>query len=134
MLALILLAAIAIVLAVLLYQRMREEQRLRELGERLQAVATTGDLAERLSPDAGAGRAGDIAQGVDRLIERMQAESVARKDRESVYRRLLESMHEALLVESHGIRLANARFAELAGGKRPHHRSRGPHHLREQGG
>jgi diguanylate cyclase (GGDEF)-like protein/PAS domain S-box-containing protein len=115
MFALILLGAIAIVLAVLLYRRTREEQRLRELGERLQAVATTGDLAERLSPDAGEGRVGDIAQGVDRLIERMQAESVARKDREIVYRRLLETMHEALLVECHGIRLANARFAELAG-------------------
>jgi diguanylate cyclase (GGDEF)-like protein/PAS domain S-box-containing protein len=113
MLASILLGALAIVLAGLLYRRNREMRRLRDLGERLQAVAATGDLAERLSPQAGAGSAGEIAQGVDRLIERLQLESTARTEREAIYRKLLE--HEALVIESNGIRLANARFAELCG-------------------
>jgi PAS domain S-box-containing protein len=119
MLALILLGAVAAVLAVALIQRAREIGRVRELGERLQAVADTGDLAERLSPHAGEGSAGELAGGVDRLIERLQVESTARVERESVYRRLLETMHEAVLVERDGIQLANARFAELCGVSNP---------------
>ena len=119
MLALILLGAVAAVLAVALIGRAREIGRVRELGERLQAVADTGDLAERLSPHAGEGSAGELAGGVDRLIERLQVESTARVERESVYRRLLETMHEAVLVERDGIQLANARFAELCGASSP---------------
>ncbi len=119
MLALILLGAVAAVLAVALIRRAREIGRVRELGERLQAVADTGDLAERLSPHAGEGSAGELAGGVDRLIERLQVESTARVERESVYRRLLETMHEAVLVERDGIQLANARFAELCGASSP---------------
>ena len=76
---------------------------------------TTGDLAERLAPQAAEGSAGEIAQGVDRLIERLQAESTAHTERAAIYRKLLETMHEAIVIESDGIRLANARFAELCG-------------------
>jgi diguanylate cyclase (GGDEF)-like protein/PAS domain S-box-containing protein len=115
MLALILLGAVAAVLAVALFRRARELSRVREIGERLQAVADTGDLAERLSPHAGAGSAGELAGSVDRLIERLQVESTARVERDSIYRRLLETVHEAVLVERDGIQLANARFAELCG-------------------
>jgi diguanylate cyclase (GGDEF)-like protein/PAS domain S-box-containing protein len=115
MLALILLGAVAAVLAVALIRRAREIGQVKELGERLQAVADTGDLAERLAPHAGQGSAGELAGGVDRLIERLQVETTARVERESVYRRLLETMHEAVLVERDGIQLANARFAELCG-------------------
>jgi diguanylate cyclase (GGDEF)-like protein/PAS domain S-box-containing protein len=114
MLASIVLGAIVVVLAGMLFRRNREMQRVRELGERLQAVAATGDLGERLSPQAD-GSASEIAGSVDRLIERLQAESTARDERESIYRKLLETMHEALVIESDGIRLANARFAELCG-------------------
>jgi PAS domain-containing protein len=119
MFALILLGAITVMLAVALLQRLREIHRLRELGERVQAVAESGDLAERLTPHAGEGSAGEIAGGVDRLIERLQVESSTREERESVYRRLLETMTEAMLVERDGIQLANARFAELAGVANP---------------
>ena len=114
MLASILLGAIVVVLAGMLYRRNREMQRMRELGERLQAVAATGDLDERLSPQA-EGSASEIAGSVDRLIERLQVASTAHAEREAVYRKLLETMHEALVLERDGIRLANARFAELCG-------------------
>ena len=120
MFALILLGAVAVMLAVALLQRLREIHRLRELGERVQAVADSGDLAERLTPDGGVGSAGEIAGGVDRLIERLQVENSAREERESHYRRLLETMTEAMLVERDGIQLANARFAELAGVANPY--------------
>ncbi|HET7203983.1 MAG TPA: EAL domain-containing protein [Steroidobacteraceae bacterium] len=115
MLASILLGVVAVVLAVALLRRSREMQRMHDLAERLQAVTTSGDLGERLGPHAGEGGAGEIAQGVDRLMERLQAESTAREERETVYRRMLESMHEALLVERDGIQIANPRFAELCG-------------------
>jgi len=115
MLALILLGAVAVVLAVALWRRARELGRLRELGERVQAVADSGDLAERLMPHAGEGSAGNIAEGIDRLMQRLQVESMAREERETLYRRLLESMHEAMLLERDGILLANARFAALCG-------------------
>jgi diguanylate cyclase (GGDEF)-like protein/PAS domain S-box-containing protein len=119
MLALILLGAVAAVLAVALFRRAREISRMRQLGARLQAVTDTGDLAERLAPDAGEGSVGELAGGVDRLIERLQVESTARVEREAVYRRLLETMHEAVLVERDGIQLANARFAELCAVSNP---------------
>jgi PAS domain S-box-containing protein len=118
-LALILLGAVAVALAVALVQRAREIRRLRELGERVLAVAQSGDLAERLTPHAAAGSATDIAEGVDRLIERLQEQSAARDEREGIYRRLLGTMHEAMLVERDGIELANARFAELCGVANP---------------
>ena len=115
MLASILLGALAAVLAVVLVWRSREIRQVRELAERLHVVAASGDLAERLVPEAGDGLPAGIAAGVDRLIERVQAESAARREREDVYRRLLSSVHEATLVERDGILLANARFAELCG-------------------
>jgi diguanylate cyclase (GGDEF)-like protein/PAS domain S-box-containing protein len=119
MLASILLGVVALVLAVALVWRTRDMQRMRDLAERLQAVASSGDLGERLAPHAGEGGAGEIAQGVDRLMDRLQAETVASEERETLYRRLLESMHEALLVERDGIQLANPRFAELCGVSSP---------------
>jgi len=119
MFALVLLGAVTAGLAVALLWRAREMQRLRALGERLHAVATSGDLGERLEPHAGAGRPGAIAAGVDRLIERLQAETFARGEREAVYRKLLETMNEALVIERDGIQLANARFAELCGVQSP---------------
>jgi diguanylate cyclase (GGDEF)-like protein/PAS domain S-box-containing protein len=119
MLAWILLGVLVAALAVLLLRRKREMHRLRDLAERLEAVTQSGDLAERLAPHAGEGGPGEIAQGVDRLIERLQVESTSREERESVYRRMLESMHEALLIERDGIQLANPRFAELCGVSSP---------------
>ena len=119
MLAWILLGVLVAALAVLLLRRKREMHRLRDLTERLDAVTQSGDLAERLAPHAGEGGAGELAQGVDRLIERLQVESTSREERESVYRRMLESMHEALLIERDGIQLANPRFAELCGVSSP---------------
>ncbi|MDH5175681.1 MAG: EAL domain-containing protein [Gammaproteobacteria bacterium] len=118
-LALILMGAVAAMLAMALLQRAREMRRLRDLGERVQAVAKSGDLGERLAPDAGEGSAGEIAEGVDRLIERLQFQSVAREEREAIYRRMLETMNETMLVEREGIELANARFAELCGVANP---------------
>ncbi|MGI9246299.1 MAG: EAL domain-containing protein [Steroidobacteraceae bacterium] len=114
MLASILLGAVAVVLAVALVRRSRELARLRDLGERLQAVTAGGEL-EPLAPLAGGGSAAEIAEGVDRLIERLQAESVTRTEREQVYRRMIETVNDALLVERDGVQLANARFAELCG-------------------
>ena len=119
MLAWILLGVLAAVLVGLLVRRRRETHRLGELAERLQAVARSGDLAERLAPHVGDGRPAEIAEGVDRLIERMQVESTSRDEREAVYRRMLESMHEAMLVVRDGIQLANPRFAELCGVSSP---------------
>ena len=55
----------ASLLAVLLYRRDRELQQVRELGERVSALAGTGDLATRLVPDAGEGSASEIAARVD---------------------------------------------------------------------
>jgi diguanylate cyclase (GGDEF)-like protein/PAS domain S-box-containing protein len=117
--ATILLGAVAAALAIALARRSREAARLRDLTERLQAVAQSGDLAERLAPHAGDGSTAEIAEGVDRLIERLQRESASRQQREDVYRRLLETMNEAMLVERDGIQLANARFAELCGAAAP---------------
>jgi diguanylate cyclase (GGDEF)-like protein/PAS domain S-box-containing protein len=118
--ALVVLGVVAIVLAVALFRRTRDIQRVRDLGDRLQAVATSGDLAERLAPHAHEGDASELAEGVDRLIERLQAESSAREERESVYRRLLETMNEALLIaRDNTIQLANVRMAELCGASSP---------------
>jgi diguanylate cyclase (GGDEF)-like protein/PAS domain S-box-containing protein len=117
--ALAILAPLAVLLAVLLYRRHREAAHLREIGERLAAVAETGDLAERLSPHAAGGSAEDLAGHADRLLARLQKESSARAERENVYRRLTEAMHEGIAVDCNGIALANARFAELCGAASP---------------
>jgi len=117
--ALVAVGLLAILLAVLLYRRTREARHVQEIGERLAAVATTGDLGERLSPHAPEGSAGELAQNADRLISRLQAESTSRAEREFVYRRLTEAMHEAVAVDRNGLQLANARFAELCGAASP---------------
>jgi diguanylate cyclase (GGDEF)-like protein/PAS domain S-box-containing protein len=117
--ALVAVGLLAVCLAVLLARRTREVRSVRAIGERLDAVAQTGDLAERLGPHAGEGSAGDLAQSADRLIARLQQENSIRAEREVVYRRLTEAMHEAVAVERDGIRLANARFAELCGAASP---------------
>src|SRR5688572_10957368 len=117
--ALIALGALSVLLAVLLYRRDRELQQVRELGERVSALAGTDDLATALTPDAGEGSAADIAGRVDDLIARVRERSSAGVERESVMRRLLESMHEAMAVDRNGIVLANARFAELCGADTP---------------
>ena len=117
--ALLVLVLLVAVLAVLLQRRARESRQVRELGERLAAVATTGDLAERLAPHVPEGSASELAESADRLISRLQEESAVRAEREAVYRRLTEAMHEAVAVERDGIRLANARFAELCGAASP---------------
>ena len=56
------LGALAVLLAVLLYRRHREARQVRDIGERLAAVAATGDLAERLAPHAVGDSAGDFAR------------------------------------------------------------------------
>lgn len=119
--ALAALGLLVVVLAVLLYRRAREVRHVREIGERLAAVANTGDLGERLAPHAAEGRAGELAESADRLISRLQAETTVRAERELVYRRLTEAMHEAVAVDRDGIQLANARFAELCGVASPTH-------------
>jgi diguanylate cyclase (GGDEF)-like protein/PAS domain S-box-containing protein len=115
------LGPLAVLLAVLLYRRQREAGQLRDIGERLAAVAETGDLAERLSPHAAGGRAEALAEHADRLLARLQQESSTRTEREQVYRRLTEAMHEGVAVDCNGIRVANARFAELCGVTSPAH-------------
>src|SRR5512136_2218131 len=119
MVATIVLAALTAILALLLYRRSRELNGVRAVTDRLEAVARTGDLTERLAPHAGEGSAGEVATSIDRLIERVQGDTSALAERESVYRRLLETMHEAMAVERDGILIANARFAELSGVDRP---------------
>jgi diguanylate cyclase (GGDEF)-like protein/PAS domain S-box-containing protein len=115
MVALVALGLLAVVLAFLLVRRSRELHAVRELGERFVAVAQTGDLAERLTPHAAAGAAGELAESADRLIARLQKETSTRADRETAFRRLAEAMNEAVAVERHGIQAANAKFAELCG-------------------
>ena len=113
--ALVALATLALVLVLLLVRRSRERRELHELGERLAAVAESGDLGERLATHADAGSAAELAGSADRLLARLQRESATHAEREQIYRRLAEAMHEAIAVERDGIRLANARFAELCG-------------------
>jgi len=113
--ALAALGVLAVLLAVLLARRSRELRDVRDLGERFVAVAQTGDLAERLSPHAGAGSAAELAESADRLMARLERETSTRVERETVYRRLAEAMHEAVVVERDGIQVANAKFAELCG-------------------
>ena len=117
--ALAILAPLAVLLAVLLFRRQREAAHLRDIGERLAAVAETGDLAERLTPHAAGGSAEDLAGHADRLLARLQKESSAHVEREGLYRRLTEAMHEGIAVDCNGIALANARFAELCGAASP---------------
>jgi diguanylate cyclase (GGDEF)-like protein/PAS domain S-box-containing protein len=113
------LGLLAAFLAVMLFHRRREARHLREIGERLAAVAATGDTTERLAPHAAGGSAGDFAQNADRLLDRLQHETSRRAEREYVYRRLTEAMHEGVAVDRDGIQLANARFAELCGALSP---------------
>ncbi len=113
--ALVALGLLAVVLAVLLVRRHREARQVREIGERLAAVAASGEIGERLAPHAASGSAGEFAQNADRLLARLQHETVQRAEREQVYRRLTEAMHEGVAVDRDGIQLANARFAELCG-------------------
>ncbi|NJD32434.1 MAG: EAL domain-containing protein [Gammaproteobacteria bacterium] len=113
--ALVALGLLAVVLAVLLVRRQREARQVREIGERLAAVAASGEIGERLAPHAASGSAGEFAQNADRLLARLQHETVQRAEREQVYRRLTEAMHEGVAVDRDGIQLANARFAELCG-------------------
>jgi len=117
--ALIVLGLLSVLLSVLLYRRQREARHLREIGERLSAVAATQDLGERLAPLAAEGSAGEFAQSADRLLERLQREHSTRTERETIYRRLTEAMHEGVAVERDGILLANARFAEICGASSP---------------
>jgi PAS domain S-box-containing protein len=117
--ALTALALLAVLSAVLLYRRQREAGHLRDISERMAAVAATGDFAERLAPHVAGGRAGDLAENVDLLLERLQKESASGVEREHVYRRLTEAMHEGVAVDRDGIQLANARFAELCGAASP---------------
>ncbi len=119
MLATIALAALAVLLGALLYRRSRELDGVRAVTNRLDVVARTGDLTERLAPHAGEGSAVEVAASIDRLIERVHSDSSALAERETVYRRLLETMHEAMLVEREGIVIANARFAEMVGAESP---------------
>jgi diguanylate cyclase (GGDEF)-like protein/PAS domain S-box-containing protein len=117
--ALLALGALSAFLGVLLYRRDRELQQVRELGDRVSALAGTDDLATRLTPEAGEGSASEIAERVDDLLARIRERSSAGVERESVMRRLLESMNEAMAVDRNGIVLANARFAELCGVENP---------------
>jgi len=116
---LVALGLTAALLAVLLYRRHREARQVRDIGERMAAVAATGELGERLAPHAVGDSAGDFAENADRLLARLQQETVTRTERELVYRRLTEAMHEGVAVDRDGIRLANARFAELCGAASP---------------
>ncbi len=117
--ALVALGLLVVLLGALLIRRVREARQVREVGERMAAVAQTGDLGERLAPHAHEGRAGDLAESADRLISRLQSDSAVRAEREFVYRRITEAMHEAIVVDRDGIQLANARFAELCGATSP---------------
>ena len=117
--ALAVLGGVVLWLGLLLYRRVREAADLRAVGERMAALAATGDVAERLTPHASEGPAAEIAGSADRLLERLERERTTRSEREQVYRRLAETMHEGVAVERDGIQLANARFAELCGAAGP---------------
>jgi diguanylate cyclase (GGDEF)-like protein/PAS domain S-box-containing protein len=117
--ALVAVGLLAALLAVLLVVRLRELDRVRELGERLAAVAAAGEFSEPLAPESAGGLAAEVAQNAERLVARLRGETAARAEREALYRRLAEAMHEGLAVERDGIRLANARFAELCGASSP---------------
>ncbi len=94
----------------------REAQRLRELGERLRPLPTTGDLAERLVAARGEGSAGDIAQGVDRLLERLQdGQHRAQRTRARLPAAARGDARGARSSSATASALANARFAELCG-------------------
>ena len=86
----------------------REAAGLREIGERMAALAATGDVAGR--------RLGHTRPRVPRPISPTAPTdcssgsnaSAPRSEREQVYRRLAETMHEGVAVERDGIQLANA--------------------------
>jgi hypothetical protein len=50
--ALAVLGGVVLWLGLLLYRRVREAAGLRDVGERMAALAATGDVAERLTPHA----------------------------------------------------------------------------------
>ena len=104
--AVIALGVLVAVLAVLLYRRNGEVRRVRDLGERLAAVAQSGEYSERLSDEATDRSASLLAANIDLLMEKLQAGNSAWGEREGVYRRLLESMHEAVAVDRGGRRSA----------------------------
>ena len=117
--ALIAVGLLAALLALLLAGRVREIRKVRDLGERLEAVAQAGEFAVPLASEAGDGAAGEVAQSAERLVARLRSESAVQAERGALYRRLAEAMHEGVAVERDGIRLANARFAELCGAATP---------------
>ena len=111
------------------YRRDRELQQVRELGERVSALAGTGDLATRLVPDAGEGSAAESPRASTTCSSACARARAPAPSAKSVMRRLLESMHEAMAVDRNGIVLANARFAELCGAcesRRPARAARSP--------
>ncbi len=114
--AAIILGVLAAALAALLYRRDRDLRRVTELGARLKEIAASGALDERLASQASDGNVGEIAEAIDRVMQRMQTDAALRSDRELVYRRLLETTHEAAALARNGVVvIGNARFAELAG-------------------
>jgi diguanylate cyclase (GGDEF)-like protein/PAS domain S-box-containing protein len=117
--ALVAVGLLAALLAALLAVRVRELGKVRELGERIEAVAAAGEYSESLVPEDAGGPATEVAQSAERLVARLRGETAVRVEREALYRRFAEAMHEGLAVERGGIRLANARFAELCGAASP---------------
>ena len=117
--ALIAVGLLAALLALLLAGRVREIRQVRDLGERLEAVAAAGEFSVPLSAEVDAGPAAEVAQSAERLVARLRGETEAQAERGALYRRLAEAMHEGVAVERDGIRLANARFAELCGAASP---------------
>lgn len=69
-LAVIALVALVALLAFLLHRRSRELKGVDELQERLAAITSTGELGERLLPEAAQGQAAGIAEQIDQLIGR----------------------------------------------------------------
>jgi len=114
-LAVIALVALVALLAFLLHRRSRELKGVDELQERLAAITSTGELGERLLPEAAQGQAAGIAEQIDQLIGRARDRASDHEERDSLYRRLLENPQGAVVVGAQGIRLANSRFAELSG-------------------
>jgi len=117
--ALIAVGLLAALLALLLAGRVREIRQVRDLGERLEAVAVAGEFSVPLAAEVDDGPAAEVAQSAERLVARLRGETEAQAERGALYRRLAEAMHEGVAVERDGIRLANARFAELCGAASP---------------
>ena len=97
------LGALVVLLGAVLYWRNRQLQDLRQVGDRVAIAARDGDLDMRFGTDAAGEDATELAQNVDRMMERLQREQETHSDREAVLRRLAESMNEAIAVERDGI-------------------------------